>query len=87
MKNKVLVKIYVPELDFEFDVFIPVNEIIWKVNKMITKSISDLTGEALDASKKYLFINKKTNEAYDNNLVIIDTDIRNATELILLSAN
>ena len=85
MKNKVLVRLFVPEIDYSFDVFIPVNEVIWKVKKMIVKSASDLTGGTLDINKKYTLINKLTSVPYDNNSIIINTDIRNATELILLS--
>ena len=35
MKNKVLIKLIVPEIDSDFDIFIPVNEIIWKIKKML----------------------------------------------------
>ena len=48
MKNKVLIKLIVPELDDTFDLFVPVNEVIWKVKKLIVKSISDLTGIELN---------------------------------------
>ena len=85
MNNKVLVKIIVPELDSTYDVFIPVNEIVWKIKKLIVKAISDLSGGALDVSLEYTLINKVTSNTYDNNVVVINTDIRNATELILLS--
>ena len=85
MKNKVLISLFVPELDYTFDIFIPVNEVIWKIKKLIVKSISDLTGGVLNVSKDYTLINKSTSLPYDNNLIIINTDIRNATELVLLS--
>ena len=85
MKNKVLIKILVPELDCSFDLFVPVNEIMWKIKKMIVKSISDLTGGSLDTRKEYNFINKLTGKTYENNIILIETDIRNATEIILLS--
>ena len=42
MKNKVLVKIILPELDRSYDIFLPVNEIVWKAKKLILKAISDL---------------------------------------------
>lgn len=85
MINKVLVKVIVPELNFSYDIFIPVNELIWRVNKLIVKSISDLTGGVLNQNLNYLLLNKDTGVIYHNNKIIIDTDIRNATELILLS--
>ena len=85
MNNKVLIKIIVPEIDETYDLFIPVNEVAWKIIRLITKSISDLSGGDLDLEKEYMLINKETSLAYDNNAILIDTDIRNATELILLS--
>ena len=85
MNNKVLIKLIVPELDTSFDVFIPVNEVIWKVKKLIAKSIYDLTNGDLDLQKDYILINKNTSKTYDNNEIVINTDIRNATELIYLS--
>lgn len=85
MKNKVLVKIFAPEIDQEFDVFIPVNEMVWKIKKLVSKCISDLTGANFDFSREYVFVNSKTGQIYGENDVIINTDIRNATELILIS--
>lgn len=84
MKNKVLVKLIIPELDTTFDVFVPVNEVMWKAKKLITKSIFDLTGGAIDMEKEYVLINKNTGQCYDNNTILYDTDIRNATELLFL---
>ncbi len=85
MKNKVLVKLYVPELDFETDLFLPVNEVLWKVKILIIKALSDMTGGCLDKNKKYLFINKHTGNIYKSNSILYDTDIRNATEIIIVS--
>ena len=47
MENKILVNLIMPELDSNFDVFIPVNELVWKVVKLSIKSISDLTTSIL----------------------------------------
>lgn len=89
MENKVLVKLTLPELDFCFDVFIPVNELIWKINILLIKSVSDLTGITLNGGRdnNYVLINKDTGETYDNNAVVINTDIRNSTELLMISVN
>ena len=85
MKNKVLIKLIVPELDCTYDIFIPVNEIMWKVKKLVVKSVSDLSGGALDINREYLFINKETSECYNNNLTVLNTNIRNATEIVMLT--
>ena len=84
MKNKVLIKIIVPEIDEKFDIFIPVNELIWKIKKLIIKSINDLTNNSLYMCDNCFLINKLTSQVYSNNEFVINTDIRNATELILI---
>lgn len=85
MKNKVLVKLYVPELYESYDVFVPVNEFIWKIKKIMVKSVSDLTNYPLNIDDKYILINKTTGEVYNDNYLLIATDIRNITELVLVS--
>lgn len=84
MKNKVLIKLSVPEINGTFDIFIPTNELIWKIKKLIVKSVNDLTGESLDLSKDYVLLNAHTGQVYTNNITIFETDIRNATELVLI---
>lgn len=85
MKNKVLIKVISPELEQSYDVFIPVNEIIWRINKLIVKSISDLSNSNFDLSLDYILMNKETGRIYRNNEIVIDTDIRNASELVIFS--
>ena len=58
MKNKVLIKLIVPEIDNVFDLFIPTNELIWKIKKLVIKSINDLIGDSLNMNANYILINK-----------------------------
>lgn len=84
MNNKVLVKLFIPEIDQSFDIFLPINEIIWKIKLLIIKSVSDLTGITFDDTKDFVLINKNSSKIYKNNEFIINTDIRNACELVLI---
>lgn len=86
MNNKVLIKVIFPELSKTFDVYIPVNERVWKIKKLIIKSVCDLTRENLDLNKEYGFINKNSGKMYDSNDIIIETDIKNGTEIIIITA-
>lgn len=83
MNNKVLVKLIIFGFDDSYDVFIPVNEIIWKVKTMLLKSVQDLGG-CISNDGEYILLNKINSRVYNNNEIIIDTDIRNGTELILM---
>ena len=43
MMNKVLVKVYVPVIEEQYDILIPVNRRIYNVIKLITKAINELS--------------------------------------------
>lgn len=87
MNNKVLIKLFVPEIDSSFDVFVPVNELVWKIKKMLMKVVNDVVNVNFDLTNDYVLINKDSSRIYKNNEIVIDTDIRNATELIIFSKN
>ena len=84
MENKVLIKLDVFELDETFDVFIPVNEVVWKIKAMLAKCVSDLEYIKFDPNNEFVIVNKNTGQVYNNNEIIINTDIRNGTELLLM---
>lgn len=82
--NKVLIKLYVPTLGENYDIYIPVNEMVWKVNRLIVKLISDMSNDNFSIDKDYALINIDTGMIYNNNDIIINTDIRNASRLLLV---
>lgn len=82
--NKILINIYVPNLNKDYDLFIPVNEFIWKINKLVVKSISDLSDGVLDIGFSYVILNIETGRVYNNNEIVINTDIRNTSKLALI---
>lgn len=82
--NKILINLYVPSLNQYYDLFIPVNEFIWKINKLVVKSISDLSDGKLLMNQNYVIANIETGKIYDNNDIVINTDIRNTTKLALI---
>lgn len=84
MNNKILIKLIVPDLDNTYDIFIPVNELVWRVKKLIVKTVIDLANIESNENAQYILINKSNTRIYQNNEIIINTDIRNGTELILL---
>ena len=84
MENKVLIKLICPEYDKEFDIFIPVNEVIWKIKKIFIKAVGDLCSIKITNDEIEL-INKINGRIYANNEIVIDTDIRNASEILFIS--
>lgn len=84
MMNKVLIKLYIPTLGENYDIYIPVNEMVWKVNRLIVKLISDMSNDNFSIDRDYALINIDTGMIYNNNDIIINTDIRNASRLLLV---
>lgn len=84
MNNKILIKLYVPTIGKNYDVFIPANEYMWKVGKLLVKSVSDLSDGAFPMNRNYVLVNANNGRIYNNNEVVINTDIRNTTELALI---
>jgi len=82
MKNKILIKLIVPSLMNEYDIFIPVNERISKIKKLILNSLNDLTDNKIDKSKKYNLIDPNTGIEYSDDLIIRDLNIKNSSRII-----
>lgn len=82
MKNKVLVKLIVPDIDSTYDIFIPINKKVGEIVLLITKSINEHENISLPDNK--ILYDRNTGKNYDINVLLKDTDIRNGTNLILL---
>ncbi len=84
MKNKVLIQLNVPVLNESFDIFIPTNERIGIVIQLLLKNISELAGELIILSDNCALLNQDTASIYDKESIVRDTDIKNATKLVLM---
>ena len=82
--NKVLVKVYVPIIEEQYDILIPLNRRIYNVIKLLTKAINELSNGYYVPYQTPILYDKITATPYDKNLSIRESDIRNGTELILI---
>ena len=82
--NKVLVKIILPEMDKSYDMYVPINRKIGSVIALINKLLKELTLDSYKGSIHQCLYNKETGNIYDNSKLVIDTDIRNGSCLVLL---
>ena len=80
MKNKVLVKLIVPELSQTYDIYLPINKKIGSIIKLIDETIDELDGESIPL--KYLY-NADTGECFDYDLLLANTTIRNGTKIVI----
>lgn len=84
MTNKVLVNLYVPLIEEEFEVWLPINKKIHEVISLLCKSVHDLTGGQYSPIKTPSLYDKRTGEKYEMNLNVKDALIKNNSELILI---
>lgn len=82
--NKVLVKLYVPTIEAEYDVWLPLNKKIYKIIILLKKAVNEFSGGEYVPTTQPLLYDKQTAIEYDVNLILKDTNIRNGTELILI---
>lgn len=84
MKNKVLVEVYVPAIDYSFELFLPINITIAHSLSIILKNVSELADIKLNVEGKHYILNPDTGILYADSQIIRDTDIRNNKKIILL---
>lgn len=82
--NKVLIKLYVPLIEQQYDVLIPINKKVFQVIKLLVKSVNDLTGGYYRVNELPMLYDKITAEMYDINSTIKENDIKNGSEIIML---
>lgn len=82
--NKVLVKLYVPQIDEVYDVWIPSHKKIYNVILLLIKAINELNEGCYKPRKMPLLYDKLTATKYDISMTVKETTIRSGTEIILL---
>ncbi len=82
--NKILVEVCVPTIERKYDVLLPVNRKIHQIIYLLVKAINELYGGCYMPTTMPILYDKLTAKVYDVNASLIDTDIRNGTELILM---
>ncbi len=78
--NKVLVNLYILSLDKNYEVYIPVNEKIGNISRLLNTTMFN----SINEEKNYILFNAETAEVYQNNDLIKKTSIKNGTKLILI---
>ncbi len=82
--NKILVSIYVPALEENYDFWIPINKKIYKIILLLIKIINESSGDYYRPTTMPLLYDKLTAKPYDINMTVKDNQIGNGTEMILI---
>ncbi len=82
--NKVLVKLYVPVFEEQYDVWIPLNRKIYKITELLIKAVNDFNGGIYHPTHKPILYNKLNAEPYNLNLSVKESGIKNSSEIIMI---
>lgn len=85
MDNKVLVSLTIPEIDKSYDIYLPVNKKIGNIICLLNKAINELSNGVFPISEYNCLYNVETSEIYSLNVLLINTNIRNGSKLVLIS--
>ena len=84
MNNKVLVILYVPTIEKEYNCFIPINKKIQNVINLLVKAVYEMNNNNFDIEHNHTLYIKDTGKEVNRNIRVKDSSIRNATELVLV---
>ena len=84
MNNKVFIIVEVPLIEEKYEVYIPVGKQMYKVSRILSKAISELSGGHYPVNSNATIYSKITGKPYNINMTVKDTDIRNGAEIILI---
>lgn len=82
--NKILLEVFVPLIEEEYDVFVPVNKTMGTIKKIIEKGIIDLSDHGYIMKKDINLYSKETGDIYNVNLKLTETDLKNGSQVILI---
>ena len=82
MLYKVLIKLYVPEIDETYEMYIPINKTIGEISYSLCKMINNMT-KCYPIRNNARLLNRHTGIIYDRDITIRDSDIRNGSHLII----
>ena len=85
MKGKYLVTIIIPELETEYEAYIPNNKKIGTIKKKILLCLADLSaGMYVHTMDEVRMFDRTTGIEYNNDVYVKDTKINNGTKIIIM---
>lgn len=83
-KNKILIELYIPLIEKNYDLYIPINKKVGTIKKLIEDGLVDLTDNDYIIKEDTNFYSKETGELYDVNKSVRETDLKNGSRIILI---
>lgn len=83
MKNKILIIVFVPLIERQFDIYIPETKKIGTVKNLIIKIIEEQNPGTFSSKDIRHLYDKDTGELLDDNLFVRNSKIENGSKIIM----
>ena len=83
MDYKILVKLIVPSVEKNYELYIPINRTIGDVCKLVNQMINEDTSGIFPIREDLKLCNRFSPDIYPYNQFVRDTNIRNGSQLVL----
>ena len=84
MNNKILIGLYIPLIEKNYDIYIPINKKIGAIKRLIEAGLVELTDNSYIIKEDSNFYSKETGEIYDVNKSVRETDLKNGSKIVLI---
>lgn len=84
MEYKILIRLYAPEVEDDYELLIPINRTIGELSALFIKLIR-IKHDNYPENTRIQIFNRRENTFYPPNELVRNTNIRNGTELVVIS--
>jgi hypothetical protein len=84
MTDKILVDVYLPAADCNYDVYIPLKSKMYEVAQLLSGIITDLSNGYFTANSDVSICDRKTGTVFDINLSVEELNLQNGSKLMIL---
>ena len=82
--NKILVIVYIPSIEEEYEMYIPINKKIGTVKNVIVNSIIELSDGNIKNGNNLQLYDKDATNLYNNDVLVKESGIKNGSRLVLM---
>ena len=83
MNSKVLIMVYVPMIERDYNIYIPISKKVGTVKNLILKVVEENSDGTFENDGTKFLYDKLTGEKIDDNLFVKFSTIKNGSKLIL----
>jgi len=82
--NKILVIVYIPSIEQEYEIFIPINKKIGTIKTKIIESVIELSDGNIKNVDNLRLYEKESASMLHNNIMVKNSGLKNGSKIILM---